>query len=245
MSLPSKLDTVPLVEVVSEFKFKDKKDIEGLFFDIYGLLKPLGYEYTKMPIMELPPAIREGDAKLEYQPYYRLTQGKYIISIGPKVLSFNIKGYYPGWDDFKGFILDKMEILKDVTEDWNLEKSSMRYINFFETSDIFEKLKITMDLPSNLCGVSNSVRSKVFFNEIHCEDDVDVRIQISNKVEIVQEGSIEPKQGSIIDLDAMVDYSGDTIDSVIDNLHLKTKSIFFGLLSSDFLQSLGPIDEDR
>lgn len=241
MSLPTKLEKVTLVDVVTEFKFKKYKNIEDLFIDIYSVLKPKGFEYTKLPIMELPQAIREGDPNLAYQPYYQIHKGKYLISIGPRVLSFNVKGYYSGWSEYKEFILSNIDTFSNIIKDWELEKTSMRYIDFFEHIDIFENINISTSLPENLCDDKISIGSKVIINEIHCSNGVNVRMQIANNAQIFIEGSSGMQIGGIIDLDASADNIFDNIDETIENLHNKTKKIFFVLLKDNFLTSLGPV----
>lgn len=240
MNLPTKLEKVTLVDVVAEFRFKNPRPVDGLFFDFYTNLKEEGFSYEKLPIMDIPSAIRETDPNMTFQPCYKMQKGKYIISIGPKVLSFNIKGYYEGWTDYKSFILSRIEQFSELINEWELEHASMRYIDFFKNDNIFDKLKISINIPDTLCGTENRVSSQIYFNEILCSDGVTIRMQIADNSEIMQDGSTEIQRGGIIDLDAHSDDISKSKEEILDNLHLKLKMIFFNLLSDEFLSSLEP-----
>jgi uncharacterized protein (TIGR04255 family) len=240
MSLPIKLDKVTLIDVVTEFKFENRKAIEDLFFEIYANLKPKGFHYTKLPIMELPTAIREGDEKLKHQPHYRMNKGKFFVSLGPQVLSFSISGYYDGWDGYKKFILENIEEFSTTIEELTIKQISMRYINLFEDEDIFDKLNISMEFPSDLCADNTTIDKKVFYNEISCNNDIKVRMNISNKTEIINGITEERKKGTIIDIDAYINQTNDNTSSTIGNLHSTVKKMFFGLLKEELITSLNP-----
>ena len=239
MALPIKLNKITIIDIITEFRFSNIKDIEDLFFEIYTKLKPLGYTYDKLPIMEFPPAVRKADPKFKYQPYYRLHKGKHVINIGPNVLAFGNKGYYSGWANYRDFILNNFKDFENIIKDWGLEQSSMRYIDFFEEQDVFDKLTITMALPDVLCGVTHSVDSRVFVNEIGCADSVKVKIQIANADVIAGDPAV-PKRGTIIDIDSKIENSDREQSKIVEKLHDRAKTIFFGLLSPALLESLDP-----
>lgn len=245
MSLPNKLEKVTLVEVVAEFRYKNSKNIEDLFFDIFSKLKPDGYEHSKLPIMELPPVVRDNDPNFTYQAYYTIQKGKYHVNIGPRVLSFNIKGYYPGWSEYKGFILSNIEKFSSVLDTWELERTSMRYIDFFEKVDIFDQLNIVLTFPDGLCESDQQNGAKVLLNEIYCNENVMVRMQIANNSEVAQEGDAENRVGSIFDLDAYSIDLKSSVDSTLEELHDKNKVMFFRLLKDEFLRTLGPTYEEE
>lgn len=244
MAMPTKLNKLTIIDVVTEFKFDIKKNIEDLFFEVYSKVKHQGYEYHKLPIMELPPGIRDRDEKFNNQAYYRLQKGNYIINIGPKVLSFAIKGYYPGWQTYKEFIVSHFDELENVMKDWQINQSSMRYIDFFPEDDIFDRLTVSMSLPSGLCDEEYSSESKIFVNDIKCRSGIGVKVQIAN-AELKLEGSKDAQFGTVIDIDAYINGQMNALEEVIEKLHSKTKTIFFGLLKNDLIQSLEPeFDEE-
>lgn len=240
MSLPIKLDKVTLVDVVTEFKFENRKAIEDLFFEIYANLKPKGFQYTKLAIMELPTAIREGDEKLKHQPHYRINKGKFFVSLGPQVLSFSITGYYNGWNEYRKFILNNIEEFSNTIEELAIKQISMRYINLFEDEDIFKKLNINMEFPADLCTENTTIDKKVFYNEINCNNDIKVRMNISNKTEIMNGITAERKKGTIIDIDAYSNQTSESTSNIINNLHSTVKKMFFGLLKKELISSLNP-----
>ena len=73
MKLPKKLNKPTILEVVTEFRFKNKLEIEEVFFIAKSVLDKKGYKYTKTALLEIPPAIREGDPSLKYATYYILS----------------------------------------------------------------------------------------------------------------------------------------------------------------------------
>lgn len=240
MTLPVKLNKPALIEAVTEFKFIEKQNIEDLFFSVYAKLKPQGYKYVKLPIMELPLAIREGDIKFSFQPYYRMEKGKYIINIGPQVLSFGINGYYDGWEEYKKFILDNLKELADIFTNWNASQSSMRYINLFEDSDIFDSLNVKMELPSSVLTETIIINKKVFYNEFSYSNGIQIRMHIANDTEIAKEGSQITIKGTIVDIDSSIKSTIGSADEVISKLHDKVKILFFALLKKELLASLEP-----
>jgi uncharacterized protein (TIGR04255 family) len=240
MNLPVKLGTISIIDVITEFRFSNKKNIEDIFMDMYSSLKADGYTYKKLPIMELPLAIREGDQKLKYNPYYQLEKDTMNINIGPSVISFSMKGYYSGWDDYKLLILENMSKFDNILSDWGLERSSMRYINFYENDEIFDKLKININIDDNLCGMVANSKTSVYLNEFVCKDDITLKMQIAENIEIQKEGLIEKETGSMIDIDSFSYDTEKSVDNAIEELHTKVKIVFFNLLKDDFLKSLKP-----
>jgi len=240
MNLPVKLGKVSIIDVITEFRFSNKKNIEDIFMDMYSSLKVEGYSYKKLPIMELPLAIREGDKNLKYNPYYQLTKDAMNINIGPSVISFSVKGYYSGWDDYKSLILDNMNKFNHLLLDWGLERSSMRYINFFENDKIFDNLNININIDDNLCGMVAASSTSIYANEFVCKDNITLKMQIAENIEIQKEDSTEKEIGSMIDIDSFSYDIKKSVDDIIEELHSKVKIVFFNLLKDDFLKSLKP-----
>lgn len=242
MKLPIKLKQATIIEAISEFRYKNKLDIEEVFFIVRTLLEKEGFIYQKQTVMEMPPAVREVNPTLKYTPHYSFVKGVYIVNISPFMISFNLRGFYQGWDYFSKFIEDIYNQLNALTDRWELERTSMRYIDFFENTDIFDKIKIEITTPSNLCGNAMFEKTKNYVVEYNCDVSTSTRIQITNNLKIVaQDKSL--KNGSVIDIDIVSTNISDNFKDTISNLHDTAKNTFFSIISEELQEELEPIYE--
>jgi uncharacterized protein (TIGR04255 family) len=121
---------------------------------------------------------------------------------------------------------------KDLNLLHNVERASIRYVNFFE-ADIFDNITIKFHFPENL-----QTSEGHYFQTVYSKGDYQSLIQL------VQKARVGEKQGAIIDIDTStvsgLDDFCNNIDQVVDSLHDVEKETFFGLLTDEFVKSLQP-----
>ncbi len=76
---------------------------------VFGLVHQIiSHNYgqlTKLPILQIPDAVRQHDPSFKHQPYYRMECNPFQIQIGPRVLVLTALEY-PGWAKFKAEFRD-------------------------------------------------------------------------------------------------------------------------------------------
>jgi uncharacterized protein (TIGR04255 family) len=238
ITLPKKITPCPILEAIVEIRFDSPFPPDAIYGVAYNAFKGNFPKTQSLPILQLPEPIRLQDPALRFKPYYKFTNSGFIFQIGPKVCLLSSIKEYVGWTAFLEKIKDsferifKLEIIEKVT------RLGIRYINSFESEDIFNKvnLKILMGsdpLKSERTIIRTAIKSGKFVNNL----------QVSNKVILNQGGKTQ--EGSIIDIDVITtDIPQKDIKNVIIDLieegHYEEKKLFFALLKKNFLATLNP-----
>lgn len=215
-----------ILDAVVQFVFADKKEIEDVFVQVRMALGD-DFTYTKEPVMEIPPAIRESDPQLRLKPYYRFTSKEMVVKVSPYMISFATIGTYPGWNEFK----EKIKKYDDVFSKREVANISTRYINFFENQNIFDFMSITVQTPENIVSKEFDEKRRHYFCEFGSKHGTTVKLQVVNNVD-VQTQDLNETNGSIIDVDV---HSGkaQNYEQTLDEVHHVAKEVFFGLLKNN------------
>lgn len=238
MTLPKKITPCPIIESVVEIRFDSATPAEAIFGMVYDVFKNIfPNKPINLPILQIPEQIRNSDPNLLYKPHFRLSNDTFLLQIGPKSISLINKGEYVGWDIFSPKTQECLKIIKNIQIIKNTTRFGLRYINFFEDLDIFEKINLDLllnkkPLESDKIFVKTSLKSENFTRDL----------KVSNDSNIKQNGN--QKKGSIIDIDVYLKENGNTIidqfDSILENAHSKEKELFFSLLKENFLKEFNP-----
>ncbi len=235
-----KIDKCPIIESVFEIRFQSvypQEAVFGIFFqNISSVFKDANL--IKLPIMQLPEAVRLSDPNLKYQAHHRLQKENQSISLGPQVLILSIQKPYMGWLKWNSFIKKVLEALTINNVFKKIERTGLRYINVFE-EEIFSIANIQINLINNVLNTqSTSLKTEII------DDDIVKIINILNKVNIKHNN--KNFIGSMLDIDIISNFSlnnnefNDEMDSILKISHDKEKELFFNLLKDDFLESLNP-----
>lgn len=234
LNVPKKISPSPIAEAIVEIRFDSTLSSETMLAIIYNDLKEKYPTISSLPIMEFPSSIRDFDPNFKFAPHYRLANDHFIVQFGPRSLSVVAQNGYQGWGMFYDqikWVFDKIKKLDFLKKPLRL---GVRYINFFENCNIFEKIKIELSLANNsLKQHQNVLRSEFDYNNFHCI------INLTN-VAIQPERNIK---GSSIDLDVIYDINFENLDNsdnIINEAHDLTKKLFFIILEDDFLKELKP-----
>ena len=109
MDIPTKITPCPIVEAIAELRFVTNLPDDAVFGVIYNKFHDEFEGPEKLPVLQLPEAIRSQDPKLKYSPHYKFNKGDYIMQVGPKVFSLANVNDYVAWDRFS-------EKIKEVNE---------------------------------------------------------------------------------------------------------------------------------
>lgn len=245
MKLPCKLQASPLKEVI--FEIRQEADLP-LALMAPGLL--FGPELAGMPILNMPanqiPAdIRENDPNLKYAALINIKKNNLNLYIGNKSVAFSLSDGYAGWTSFRNLVLPYVLKLHQNKLLQNVQRISLRYINFIDNSqesDIHNILESTLSLGT----------SDLLSQQLSVETVINHDAALSSTYRIINPAKIQrPKEpesvGCVLDIDTVkkvdaMDFIYRFIQSpenYLDHLHNLSKTLFFGSLKSSFIERLG------
>ncbi|MGK5086325.1 TIGR04255 family protein [Bdellovibrionota bacterium FG-2] len=233
VKVPKKITPCPITEAVVELRFDSSLPAEVMPGVVFSKFQKDFPKIEKLPIMELPPAIRDGDPNLRFTPQYRLTNDDFVFQIGPKCFSVVCPKEYKGWTKYYTQLEKVFDGIKELAIIQKPIRVGLRYISFFEDTDIFEKIKINLSLADNsLIGSNNIVRSEFNYSGFRCVIQIANGALLSGKV-----------KGSSVDIDVISDKSGSILSDfkgIVNSAHEVEKRLFFGILNEDFLNKFNP-----
>ena len=233
--LPVSINPCPIAEAIFEVRFETSYPGDAIFGIIYKQFQKEFPKITKMPVLQLPAAIREQDPNLKYTPHYKLSRDDFIFQLGPNVFSLINIGQYCGWQVFFDKINETYDKISDLKIIEKHKRTALRYINIFNGINIFDKSTLAVHLTTeNLSSLKTNLTVDIPY------DHGTSTLRMINQAE----ARIEKKtvRGSIIDIDTQVAFEKcvDFADA-INKAHSAEKSLFFSLLQADFLKTLNPV----
>ena len=234
--LPARISPCPIIEAVMEIRFVTSADWTLLPGLLFTQIKDRYPKSEGLPIASMPEEFFRNDPALTYAPRMRFIGEGFVIQFGPRVISLLTLGEYPGWRRIQqelAWLLERLELAGFIHEG---ERLGMRYIDFFE-GDVFSRLVL---------GVHSGGQSvsgvEMNFATVFRRGDLTARLLLNNGAMVTRGNEIVT--GSILDLDVWLEASGFDVfgDAAerFEEAHNCNKEIFFGLLNTDFLDSLAP-----
>ena len=232
-SMPKRVNPCPIAEAIVELRFDSNLPADAILGVIFNKFKEKYPKFSKLPVLELPSFFRDNDPNLIFSPYYRMANDEFIFQIGPRCFSLACPKEYKGWIKYHDeieWVFNEMRKLDFVKNPLRL---GVRYINFFEKVNIFEKIQIELFLAKNsLINNTNVLRSEFDFQGYLCI------VQMTNSA--LLDGNT---QGSSLDIDVIYENKNDILinhEKIIMLAHEIEKTLFFGILKDDFLATLYP-----
>lgn len=236
MKIPKKITPCPIIETLFEVRFESALPGDAIFGIIYNAFKNEFPNIEKLPILQLPDAIRSRDPQFTYAPHYRISFENYIFQVGPKVFSLANVNIYAGWETFYEKIKNVFEKIYSLNIIKDIHRLGLRYINFFPAVNIFEKSDLKILLKDNIfvneVNLLINLPTNGFVNTLRMVSDTE--IEISKK-----------QNGSVIDIDTSL-VSSKKMDSftdmaqIIKDAHTEEKKLFFSLLKDEYVKTLNP-----
>jgi len=237
IKLPRKISPCPIHEAAIEMLFKPRVIDDAVFGMIYGLFQDKYTRVEKLPASQIPEDAINSDSPLAYEPHYRLFNEKFLLQIGPRIISLVNKNDYCGWDNFSKEIksvfqkLNKSDIINKV------ERFGMRYVDYFKF-DIFDKINI------DITGGDKKLKCKrKYIKSDFVDQGTNITLHIANNLKIDDFYD----NASVVDLDlAPSRIPKDPVEffkgfgARLDQLHEQNKCVFFNLIKPEFLKELNP-----
>lgn len=232
--LPVKIEPCPITTAVVEVRFEPSVHTEAVFGMAYELFRTEFGIVEPSPLSAIPNSIRDDDPNLRYQALYKLSSSLPQVGdlgIGPRVLTIYSPIPYQGWSNFIRMIKNTLDKLISSNLIAKIERTGLRYINTFTSEYSFK--------PNFEFTVSNSS----FITDVF-QFRQEFRIE-ENMLAITQYTGKSQDKHHLLDVDIIcTNVNVESLFDTIENSHSREKSIFFGLLHSDFLTTLSPSFSD-
>lgn len=245
---PKKLRKEPLVQAVFEVRFLSGTDasvlLPGLFYAELGVTEPAQRLGLEMPTEILA----QIDSGFAFQPRIQLMWNGYVILIAPSSVAIVCQRPYPGWSEFKAAILRLAKVIASQNSQVTVvSRISMRYIDLLALSDPTHDVRM-LKVAIEVAGHEPFDRPFSLRVERHDQGVIHViNIAAPATAEIPAEAA---RTGVVVDIDSSMSSESfstrewyGSLESSLDDLHLKNKRTFFDCLTESGLASLEPIYE--
>jgi len=236
--LPKQINPCPINQAVVEIRFDSTLPSDAIFGVVFNKLKDSYKDAERLPILQLPEAVRNQDPKLLFQPHYKLLKEHYALQVGPKVISLAIIDQnYSTWENYYSEIKDVFEKIREISFISRVQRVGLRFINIFP-EDIWEKINISVQIIND-----DTNSEEIFVRTLFDKDEYKVNLQTGNQLKLEESNQVVGR-ASVIDIDTFI--QGDDINffenmnEILEKSHSIEKEIFFGLLKEDFLKTLNP-----
>lgn len=235
--IPKKITPCNISNSICELRFNSSIPGDAIFGIIYTAFREEFSVVEKLPILELPASVREHDPALEFVGQYRIKSEKFLIQIGPKMVSLSVVGDYVGWLVFKEKLVEifnKIESLGVYSYD-QVTRLGLRYINIYPEMDILKNSRVTLKLDEDDL-LNNSIN---LFVEIP-SDKATMQLRVVNSASMTTNDN-KVISGSIIDIDVALDPRDfDSYEQMTEYAHDAEKKLFFSTLSKEYISTLNP-----
>jgi len=236
-------------EAVFEVRFSPySESVVGLLPGI--LFSHLSKEYTKhvtLPLASLPPALRNEQPELKYSQQIRLlSEGVFSLFVGDCVAGAATVAPYPGWDTFQTRIHEFINVLRESKLIRFVERAAFKYVNILPLApgQQLHALRAAVTVGGEPAP-EEGFRLRTEHNDANYKRVVEIA---TNAVVTQTNGS--QKQGLLVTLDAvrpLPERAGSeqlTLE-LAKAVHDEAKKLFFGLITPEMRDSLGPEYEER
>ena len=238
--VPKKLKNDAIVEAILELRFDTVTIPEILFGRLadYEPWKELAQQ--KLPIYEVPAALRQVDPNLRFQAIFELCGPQRAIRIGPQVISYHRMVPYIGWERFRPELEETITGLFDRANGLVIRRLGLRYLNAL-SPDLHGITSIS-DLDLEIKVASRRVEGNVNLNftmDVTSATACTVRVATT---EFVQ-GKLPPNTSVYVDVDVFTKDGFETrerkaVEDWVTAAHDNEKEQFFRLLTDRSIEAL-------
>lgn len=244
VKLPVLLEKEPLVEAVFEVRMAGDPMLADLLPGaLFAQLDPKP-EILRLPTSEIPKPIRATDPNLIFSPLVQLSWEGFTISVGDRSIIVACKLPYPKWPQFKRAILDVASRVSQVGFIGEVERFSLKYVNFISAPTIAEQInKINMKLMiGNIQVTEEHISLQLHRKE---GDTLHITSLITGALGNLGDEDVVP--GVVVGIDSIrmeqfSDFSAfaEALGGSIESLRQENKDKFFSCLTSDAIAEMGP-----
>ncbi|HEY1801647.1 MAG TPA: TIGR04255 family protein [Terriglobales bacterium] len=244
--LPIKLKNDAIAEALLEIRFETKTISELFLGRVMDRPEWKNFVPRQLPGYAIPPQIRLFDPNMRYVPVMELAghDAKFLVRIGPQVISCHNRAPYFGWSKFK-LELDKVvETLFGTTQDLNVTRLGLRYMNALRPS--VHKIRSIADLDINLAVSGDAILDSVNLNfkgKLTSDSSCTVRIATKDLVVGNLTGVIPEDMTVYVDVDVFTNETFVTRDlkavkDWIEFAHTEEKHEFFRLFKQQSIDEM-------
>jgi uncharacterized protein (TIGR04255 family) len=237
MRLPKKLSPHLLLETFVEVHFETTVPSEVAFGAFYGALKP---RYTYVPVQAQTVAVPNVNEALQLrtQQESMFLGEETVLRVRDGHVSFNsVDGQYLGWNQYSQLIKWVLEQLQATNQIKHFTQVGVRYINGLPWRPFNEQLRVQL---LNLPGQPEPERTHIQ-TSLRTPDGLLVNLTVTDQQPIFN----QRERQTLFDVDVVWQAAKPTTDLAevfehLEQVHLREKEVFFGLLNEDFLATLDP-----
>ncbi len=231
------------MDTTVEIRFSSLINDNAVFGVIYFNLKDSYPEVEELEISQIPMELVVDNPELASAARYRIKGERFNVKIGPRTISIHCNSKYPGWEIYYGEIVRVINIVKNLGVIKSVTRVGLRYINFLPYNvNIFNDLLLKVMLSGrSVTDSPTTVRYLVRENELISS------LTIANFTQAIQDGNTQ--LGSMIDIDTYQEHGLENFlnnySAIINKAHQIEKTLFFGLFTPEYLESLDPIYDEN
>lgn len=236
MSLPKSINPNPVFNAIIELRITSNIERKDLLSLIYP---KVCNELPKIQEGKYPHEIRVKNEELRYAPDHILSNDNFSLAFSNQVISFNIVGEYPLWDNYISFVSNKLDTLFSLEYISDISRIAVRFGSVFKEAD---GLKEVIKQVPTLNFIDETQHVNTIKTDIKRGDNF-LHLQLYNSAMIKKDD--KSLKGVCIDIDASTKRNGIDVKmppiDIIEELHSQAKELFFGLLKEDYLKTLNPL----
>lgn len=245
--LPTRLGKEPLIEALFELRFSSAAPaasvLPGYFFSRLEGEKAI----DSLPVSQVPKAMRDADANLQFAPLVRLRWNSFVILVGDRTLSIACALPYPGWRAFKPAILQVTKEAKALGIIQTIQRCSLKYTDLIPLSNLHEQVAA---INASVVVGNHKLEKEVFSLRLEIPRNGHLTaVQIvSSAVASAPDGST--REGLIVDIDTIANAESqdfgvwlEKLPEHLDSIHTTSKTMFFECLRSETIDQLEPMYE--
>lgn len=234
------LKKCPIVENTINLLCDYQLPVDAVVGVIYQLLNNKSEDISLLqePICNIPYEIRKSDPNLKDKATHRIITKNGHLLIGERSLSIVTKIPYTTWEESSKFVYEIINLLLKGKVIKKYNSINIRYLNFFDVN-IFDNIKLNIAFNNTAINYPATILK----TEIPSNNGVFISVlQIANSVHIKNTSLNLDADGSLIDLTVVCKSiekdSFESIKTIIEELHQEEESLFFKLLTENFIDKL-------
>ena len=237
MKIPKKITPDHLKDTIVQILFIPGVPPELILGNFSFLFKD---SFKFVASKRLPQPIPGFPSIIERNYYFTDLREEIKVEISENALTFNSLSKYIGWKKYFPLVESTLKLLLENGTIKAVNRIGTRYVSEFPDIGIFEKLQMSIDL-----NIPNKNFQTTHVRTEYNDDQFKVILNLSNDLLKPNIGIGKPSRFSLIDIDVISFFSvpisnQEQVIDLIDKSHFKQKTIFFSLLTEDFLNSLNP-----
>jgi uncharacterized protein (TIGR04255 family) len=238
-SLRRKLKTVPISEAIFDIRFTCG-DLPEL---VVGVLAPRwkGWAAQRLPVAEIPSAIRKVDPNLQFQPVieFRSPDHPRIVRLSDQSVSYHALAPYPGWSMWSPELIGVIDFVFSVLENFSAIRLGLRYINVLSPTHFVADIR-SLNFSASVGGAPLDVPLNLNYQEKDGDERLGI-VRIASKEFIVNQSPAELV--AVIDVDVFTPTNFQTnlptkAKSWLEEAHEFEKRQFFRLLDEALISKL-------